>query len=473
MLETDLEVKSDAARASGRPSSLSNSQKSTSTPGLYDFKSTDYWRSIPAWKEVGRTQFADHSWQQQNSVNSLEDLARVIDGKLAPEILSDLAVGLQKSPMRIRLTPYIFALMDWNNPDEDPIRKQFLLLGSQLLADHPYCTEDSLDEEGARVAPYLYRRYRDKVLFLSVGHCPVYCYYCTRSRLVGPANTQRRIATFQADSENWRQAHSYILANTEIEDVVISGGDVFMMRPEQIKRLGVGLLSIPHIRRIRFATRGISILPMKINSDHKWLQALQEVSDFGRSHMKEVCVHTHFCCENEITEWTHAAMKTLTAAHVVVRNQTVLLSGINDSYEQMYRLIKKLAYINIQPYYIYLTDMVPGCEHLRTTISEAASLSQELQGVIAGFNTPRVVCDTPGGGGKREVSSYEEYDEELGISAWVSPRLKPGQVYYYYDPIHKLPKAGQLFWSDPRREQRLQEFRAELERRIYRKYAWI
>ena len=178
--------------------------------------------------------------------------------------------------------------------------------------------------------------------------------------------------------------------------------------------------------------------------------------------MKEVCIHTHFSTENEMTGWTLLAMLELVNRGIRVRNQSVLIRGVNNSFDVMYRTIKKLAYLNIQPYYIYVHDMVPGCEHLRTTVAEACDLSKRLQGSIAGFNTPRVVCDAPGGGGKREVSSYDSYDRTLGISTWSAPSVRGDEIFHYYDPIDQLPEAGQEFWNNREGlEERLAEFKSK------------
>jgi lysine 2,3-aminomutase len=150
-----------------------------------------------------------------------------------------------------------------------------------------------------------------------------------------------------------------------------------------------------------------------------------------------------------------------------VRNQSVLLRGVNDTFESMHRVIKKLSALHVQPYLVYLHDLVPGCEHLRTTLSDAQGLFKSLQGTTAGFNVPRFVCDAPGGGGKREISSYEDYDRELGISAWTAPRIKPGHVFYHYDPIGQLPESGIRIWQDPAaRARRLNDFKARVQQRF-------
>ena len=416
----------------------------------YDFIDEEIWKRIPAWSEVSRTDFSSHTWQLRNSVTSLKGLASVLGSSLNERLFQDLEEGLAKAPMNVRLTPYLVSLMNWESPEQDPVRRQFLPMGSQLLDDHPRYQEDSLNEDGDRAAPFLTHRYPDKALFLPTTICPVYCSYCTRSRVVGGSTSSRAKATYGAKKDEWSETFDYIREHGELEDIVISGGDSSMLRGEQIRYIGTTLLEIPHIRRIRFATKGLAILPMQMTSDHEWVQALADVSNLGRGLFKEVCVHTHFGSELEVTEWTEQAMRTLVNLGIRVRNQSVLLRGVNDSFESMFRLIKKLSYINIQPYYVYAHDMVPGCEHLRTTIATAERLSKDIQGSTAGFNLPKFVCDAPGGGGKREISSYDYYDAQLGISAWTAPRVRPDHVFFYYDPIDQLSHEGQQFWNQVR-----------------------
>jgi lysine 2,3-aminomutase len=99
--------------------------------------------------------------------------------------------------------------------------------------------------------------------------------------------------------------------------------------------------------------------------------------------------------------------------------------------------------------------MVSSCEHLRTTLREAIELDKQLQGLTAGFNTPAIVCDLPGGGGKRKVNSYEHYDEILGISTWKAPSVKNGKFFYYFDPIHKLSNQAQNIWKDTNQREKI------------------
>lgn len=418
-----------------------------------NFRNDEFWKKIPGWANVTRAEFGDHKWQTKNSIRKIDQAKKVLGALCSDELYQDMLDGQKKTPMNIRITPYIFALIDWENAGDDPLRKQFLPLGSQFLEDHPFYREDSLSEDDDSPVPMITHRYPDKVLFLPTSICPVYCSYCTRSRLVGGTTESVEKDTYGANQKNWDDAFEYLLKMPLIEDVVISGGDSYMLTPKQIEYIGENLLKIPHIRRVRFATKGIAIFPQKILTDDDWVMALKKVHRLGLSYGKQVVVHTHFSCPREITKWSQMAMDRLFQIGILVRNQAVLQAGVNDKVEDMVLLTRQLSFLNIQPYYVYQHDMVPGCEHFRTTLREAVELEKAVRGTTAGFNTPTFVCDLPGGGGKRHVASYEYYDEENGISVWRAPYVKPNEHFLYFDPIHKLSEEAQKRWADPAQHQ--------------------
>jgi lysine 2,3-aminomutase len=136
-------------------------------------------------------------------------------------------------------------------------------------------------------------------------------------------------------------------------------------------------------------------------------------------------------------------------AGVTVRNQSVLIRGVNDSVETMTRLVKRLSHVNVHPYYVYLHDLVKGVEDLRTTLDTALHIEKNVRGTTAGFNTPTFVIDAPGGGGKRDVHSFEYYDRESGISVFTSPAVRKDALYLYFDPLHALSPLAQRRWQDP------------------------
>jgi lysine 2,3-aminomutase len=126
----------------------------------------------------------------------------------------------------------------------------------------------------------------------------------------------------------------------------------------------------------------------------------------------------------------------------------VLQRGVNDSPDTMTLLVKRLGYVNVHPYYVYVHDLVKGVEDLRTTVDTAIFIEKHVRGSTAGFNTPTFVVDAPGGGGKRDAHSYEHYDRETGISVYQAPSVKPGQFFLYFDPVTQLSTATQRRWQD-------------------------
>jgi lysine 2,3-aminomutase len=287
------------------------------------------------------------------------------------------------------------------------------------------------------------------VLFLPVQTCPVYCRFCTRSYAIGPDTSGVDKVAFGTATTHWQAAFDYIASRPEIEDVVISGGDAYQLSPRNIQLIGETLLAIPHVRRMRFATKGIAVMPMKLLSDPAWVDALVDVVDRGRAMGKDVVVHTHINHPDEITDITRRAVGVLFARGVFVRNQTVLIRGVNDDPATMTRLVKRLEYVNVHPYYVYMHDLVSGVEDLRTTLQTALDLEKHVRGVTSGYNMPAFITDAPGGGGKRDVHSFEFYDRENGIAVYTAPSVKPGRAFLYYDPIDALAPAAQARWAIP------------------------
>lgn len=412
---------------------------------------TDYLgfdRSSGLYASTSKEEFLNHNWQDKNSIIRIEQLEAVIRDAAPAGVVSEIRDGLKKVGMSIRLNPYMMDLVDWQNAETDPIRRQFLPMISELEPDHPCMSVDSLEERNTSPAPNLVHRYPDKVLFLVTSVCPVYCQYCTRSYAVG-----QDTATLRKDNvtsaNGWTAALEYIRSNPSIEDVVVSGGDIARLKPANIKALGHALLDIEHVRRIRFATKSVSVLPMKFLSDETWFSAIVEVAQRGRQMFKSVFVHTHFNHPREVTPLVEQAMRRLFSEGIHVRNQAVLLRGINDDPQTLIELTKKLGRVNIQPYYVYSCDMVLGTEHFRVRVPEMQRLEREVRGATAGFNTPLFIIDAPGGGGKRDVHSYEYRNDKYGISGYRSPSVDPNRMFYHFDPLRELDASARAEWRAP------------------------
>ncbi len=414
-----------------------------------DLRDDEYWRAIPAYADLRADEFHEHRFQSRNSVTSLKKLREVLGSVVSEAFYRDVEQGLLRSPMSLRISPYILSLIDWSEPAEDPLRIQFLPMESRMWPDHPELALDSLHEQVDSPVPGLTHRYADRALFLALDTCPVYCRFCTRSYAVGLDTEDVEKVHFGAIAQRWEQVFAYIASRPELEDIVISGGDVANLKAEHIEYIGTRLLSIEHVRRMRYATKAPAIMPQKLVTDREWVDALTRVVEAGRKSHKEVALHTHFNHPREITAISGRALDELMEHGICVRNQTVLQRGVNDDVNTMQHLVRQLSYLNVHPYYTFVHDMVRGVEELRTTLATAISLEKAVRGRTAGFNTPAFVLDTMGGGGKRDVHSYEHYDRQTGIAVFTSPAVRPGEFFFYYDPLDALDPLIVQRWSDP------------------------
>ena len=439
---------------------------STRVDGLdhRNLRDDDYWRRLPAYRDLSAEQFHDHRFQGRNTVTSLAKLKAVLGDLVDASFWADVEQGLHRSTMSMRVSPYILSLIDWQQPYADPLRTQFIPLASRFQADHPELELDSLNEQADSPVPGLTHRYRDRALFLALDTCPVYCRFCTRSYAVGMDTDDVEKVHFGAQPRRWDRVFAYIAAHPELEDIVISGGDMYNLRPEHIEYIGKSLLDIGHIRRLRYATKGPAVMPQKLVTDDAWVDALTRVVEEGRQQAKEVVLHTHFNHPREITQITRTGLNRLVQRGIHMRNQAVLQRGVNDRVDTMRTLVQRLGFVNVHPYYVFVHDMVQGVEELRTALHTAQVLEKQVRGITAGFNMPAFVLDTMGGGGKRHVHSYEHYDRETGIAVFTSPAVKPGRLFFYFDPLDTLAEPIRAQWADTRARRRMLEGAMEVAR---------
>jgi len=120
----------------------------------------------------------DWRWQLRSSFKDLAQLERILELS-APERTA-LQAGRH---LPTQITPYYASLLSDTDPD-DPLRRTVVMTTDEFVRS-PGEADDPLDEDGDLRAPGVVHRYPDRVLFLVTPICPVYCRYCTRSRIVG------------------------------------------------------------------------------------------------------------------------------------------------------------------------------------------------------------------------------------------------------------------------------------------------
>jgi lysine 2,3-aminomutase len=211
----------------------------------------------------------------------------------------------------------------------------------------------------------------------------MYCRHCTRKRKVGDIDS---IPT----KDEILKGIEYIRNNPVIRDVLLSGGDPFMLSDDYIDWILTELQKIPHIEIIRIGTRMPAVLPYRITDN------LIEI--LKRHH--PLWINTHFNHPREITTSSRMALKKLADAGIPLGNQSVLLAGVNDCPRIMRELVHQLVKNRVRPYYLYQCDLSEGLSHFRTPVGKGIEILESLIGHTSGFCVPTYVIDAPGGGGK-------------------------------------------------------------------------
>jgi KamA family protein len=435
------------------------------------------WRRLPGWAKVTSEEWESAQWQRAHCVKNIRQLAAVVGpGGLPDAFWEDLQRDQRERATMSMLVPpqMVNTMAPAATPGEpgfaeafyaDPVRRYMIPVFSDRRADwpsHPYAARDSLHESEMWAVEGLTHRYPTKVLAEVLPTCPQYCGHCTRMDLVGnptPVITKTKFSLAREDRLDAMIA--YLRATPGVRDVVVSGGDVANMPWPRLEAFVSALLEVDTVRDIRLATKALMGLPQF------WLGAdvlagLERLATTARQRGVNIAIHTHVNAAQSVTPLVARAARAVLGAGIRdVRNQGVLLRGVNDSPAALLDLcFALLDGASIMPYYFYMCDMIPGSEHWRLSLAEAQRLQEQIMGYLPGFATPRMVCDVPYVG-KRWVHQAARYDTRLGISYWTKnyrtgvekeDPLALTREYAYYDPIYTLGEEGQQWWRARDRE---------------------
>lgn len=299
---------------------------------------------------------------------------------IAPEAQD--AVAAVAAQYAVAITPQMAALMDRSDP-QDPIAAQFVPNPAELVVQDG---EDSDPIGDAAFSPCkgLVHRYPDRVLLKIVSVCPVYCRFCFRREMVGQGE-----AGLTADELS--AAMAYISGRPEIFEVIVTGGDPFMLSPRRIADLMARLAAIAHVKVVRWHTR----VPM-VDSARVTPALVKALRAKGVATW--VAVHANH--PREFTPEACAALGRLADAGLSLVSQSVLLKGVNDKVETLADLMRAFLANRVKPYYLHHPDMARGTSHFRLSLAEGVALVADLRTAISGLAQPTYVLDVPGYPGK-------------------------------------------------------------------------
>jgi len=352
----------------------------------------------------------DWRWQLRNSLRGVDALGRVLH-------LSDSErAGLQRNRNSLpnAITPYYASLLDRADANH-PLRRS-MVMTSQEYERTPEESVDPLSEDHDSPVPGLVHRYPDRVLFLVSGTCPVYCRYCTRSRVVGSND-----GTYEFSTSQWERAIDYIAATPVIRDVLLSGGDPLVLSDDRLEWLLSRLRKIKHVEFLRIGSKVPVVLPQRITP------ALTKM--LKKYH--PLWMSIHFIHPSELTKEVEQATGRLADAGIPLGSQTPLLKGINDDVDTCRQLFHGLLRFRVKPYYLYQADLVVGTSHFRTAVDKGFEIISALRGHTTGYAVPTFAIDVPGGGGKIAMLPNSELPREDGHVLLTNYE---GRVFRFPDP---------------------------------------
>ena len=327
------------------------------------------------------------------SLNSLDDLA------MAGLVTPSPALAAVADRYAVAVTPEMAALVERAGPGS-AMARQFIP-DARELDIRPEESADPISDRRFTPVEGIVHRYPDRVLLKAVHVCPVYCRFCFRREMVGPAGDGLLAA------EKLDAALDYIRGNAAIWEVILTGGDPLVLSPRRLEKLIAPLSAIDHVKVIRIHSRVPLVDPERITGP---------LVDLLKACGKTVYVALHANHPDEFTKAGRRACARLVDAGIAMVSQSVLLKGVNDDVDVLAQLMRCFVENRIKPYYLHHPDLAPGTAHFRMTVEEGQALVASLRGRLSGLCQPHYVLDIPGGHGKAYVNATEHASGDNGLT---------------------------------------------------------
>lgn len=321
-----------------------------------------------------------HTEDRSNWQNDLSQCITSVDDLLSELELDHLQLtSCQRAAAQFALrVPRPFVQRMKKGDPKDPLLAQVLPVNAEMQLDPAY-SADPLDESNHNPIAGIVHKYRNRLLLIVSPACAINCRYCFRRHFPYQENRQSKA--------QWQQALHYISSNTDINEVIFSGGDPLAANDRFLGWLSEQIAAIPHIKRLRIHSRLPVVIPSRIDESFlRWATA---------SRLKPIMV-LHINHSSEIDQQVMQAIARLRDANIKVLNQTVLLKDVNDSATTLRDLSENLFDCGVDPYYLHLLDPVEGASHFDITADQAGQIYRELQTLLPGFLLPKLVREVPG-----------------------------------------------------------------------------
>ena len=320
--------------------------------------------------------YQEQNWQSQLSELITDPLELLENLQLSPEQLLSGAI-LASKQFKLRVPRAFVGKMKVGDP-LDPLLLQVLPHHLEL-EDHSGYVTDPLDEESANHIPGVLHKYQSRFLLTLTGACAVHCRYCFRRHFPYQENLPK--------NEDWLNIQNYLSAQTQINEVILSGGDPLTLSNRKLALWIERLESIAHIKILRIHSRVPIVIPNRLDDEL--------VSLLKNSRLRIILV-VHSNHAAELDDFTCLKLSHVAQQNILVMNQAVLLKGVNDSAQTLVDLSHRLFDANILPYYLHVLDKVKGAHHFDLEAAKIDLIYKEVLASLPGYLVPKLVREIAG-----------------------------------------------------------------------------
>lgn len=334
--------------------------------------------------------WADWRWHTAHVVTDVDTLALLVP--LSEKERTAVAMATANG-LPFGVTPYYLSLMDDPADQRDrAIRAQvlppmeYVQYMARYRGEHQHSCDFMLESDTSPV-DLVTRRYPAIVILKPYNTCPQICVYCQRNWEI----SQPLAPDALADPNQIEQALAWIEEHSAIREVLITGGDPFMLSDEQLGSLLERVARLKNIDIIRLGTRTPVTCPMRITED-----LAQLLGSFREIGQRDVAVVTHIEHPYEITLDTAHAVDRLRRAGISVYNQLVYTFFVSRRFENAcLRLL--LRRIGIDPYYTFVPKGKEETNLYRVPLARVLQEQKEEARLIPGLRrTDEAVFNVPG-----------------------------------------------------------------------------
>ena len=389
-------------------------------------------KKILGYFNASEKDWEDYIWQLRNIINDHKTLAELV--KIDTDELDGLAAA-EKNGIPFQITPYYLSLFNekGRTMDDRAIR-------AQVLPDKTYCEQvtnnrthhtdmDFMGEKSTTPIEAITRRYPQIVILKPVDTCPQICVYCQRNWEIKPLKESKSTRRTIAKAIEW------ISSNENISEVLITGGDPFILADDYIDYLLGELSKIGHVERIRIGTRVLVTMPCRITDS-----LLEILEKYHVPAKLEICIVTHFEHPTEITPESVRAITKIRKSGMSIYNQQVF-TYYNSLRFETCALRRKLKLAGIDPYYTFNTKGKEETAKFRIPIARIEQERKEearfLPGIIRTdepvFNVPKL--------GKSHLRARQDH-ELIMINA------AGERIYRFYPWESKVTLVDDYIYTD-------------------------